>query len=289
MIQFHKVTLHEIPLHYAEAAGPGPALVIVHGLTGSHAEFLHLVPELVHHAHVYLLDLRGHGLSGWTQQGYQVADYARDVVAFLQQVVGRPAIVLGHSLGGLVTSWLAAHKPDLLQGAILEDSPLYLVQMPRFGKTWFYTYFTELQGYLGHYHKNGADLEEMVAHVGQTPVDADHSWLDVAGPEAVRERAIQLHQVDPATLTPTLNGTLLGESEPDALLAQIRCPVHVLAAESARGGAMDVADMTRTVAQIPHATYAIVKGAGHDIHLDQPEAFLREVKGFMATVCETIA
>ena len=117
---FHKtILLNNKQMHYAEAPGPGPALLILHGLTGSHAEFLHLVPALSEHAHTYLLDMRGHGLSDAAEDGYQVPDYGRDVVAFLERVVERPTIVLGHSLGGLVTAWLAANHPGLVKGVVL--------------------------------------------------------------------------------------------------------------------------------------------------------------------------
>jgi pimeloyl-ACP methyl ester carboxylesterase len=284
MIQHHTVNLNDVQLYYAEALGPGPALAIIHGLSGSHAEFLHLVPELARQSHVYLFDLRGHGRSGRTESGYQVADYGRDVAAFLQQVVGQPAILMGHSLGGLVTIWLAAYEPHLLRGIFLEDPALYILQMPRLGQTGFYPYFASLRDYLGHYHANGVSLEKMVAYVGQTPVDGERTVLDVAGPEAVRERAIQLHQMDPAVLEPALEGTLFGDDEPDDLLARIHCPVHLVAAQSALGGAMAARDVQRAVAQIPNCTHTIIGNAGHDIHLDQPEAFMHELKQFLMNI-----
>ncbi|GIV78009.1 MAG: hypothetical protein KatS3mg050_2403 [Litorilinea sp.] len=123
-----------------------------HGLTGSYAEFLHLVPKLAGQAHVYLLDLRGHGLSAWTDNGYLVADYSHDVAAFLEEVVGRPALLLGHSLGGVVATWLATYTPHLLQGVLLEDIPNYILPMSRFRQTGFYTYFADLREYLTDYH-----------------------------------------------------------------------------------------------------------------------------------------
>jgi pimeloyl-ACP methyl ester carboxylesterase len=138
MLESHTVDLNGVQLHYAEAPGSGPALVIVHGLTGSHAEFLHLVPELARQAHVYVLDLRGHGRSGRAESGYQVADYGRDVAAFLQQVVGQPAVLMGHSLGSMVAVWLAVKARHLLRGIFLEDPPFYVLQMPRFNQTHFY-------------------------------------------------------------------------------------------------------------------------------------------------------
>lgn len=288
MIQFHTITLNDVPLVYAEAAGPGPALVILHGLSGSHAEFLHLVPELARQAHVYLLDLRGHGRSGWTESGYQIPDYGRDVIAFLQQVVGRPVIMLGHSLGGLITVWLAAHKPHLLQGMILEDPGLYILQMPRFGETWFYSYFTALRDYLKRYHSSGANLEEMIAYVGQAHVDEAHTWLDMVGPEAVRERALQLHQMDPAILEPTLTGTLFDDGEDlDQLLAEIRCPAHLIAAQPELGSALEPKDIDRVMASVSGCTHTVIEGAGHDIHLDQPRAFLREIRPFLKIMAQS--
>lgn len=282
MMKFCTVDLNNVQLHYAEAPGPGPALVIAHGLTGSHAEFLHLAPELAGQAHVYLLDLRGHGLSGRAAGAYRVADYGQDVATFLQQVVGQPAILVGHSLGGLLAVWLAAYRPNLLRGLFLSDPAFYILQMPRFAETGFYTYFVALQNYLQQYHANGASLKEMVAYVGQAPADGQRTMLEVVGLEAVKERATQLHQIDPAVLEPALEGTLFGSDEPDDLLAQIRCPVHLLAAQVALGGALDAQGVQRAVSKMPHCTHTVIKGAGHDIHLEQPGAFVRELKWFLA-------
>lgn len=284
MSEFHTVNLNDVRLHYVEAPGPGPALVIVHGLTGSHAEFLHLVPELAKQAHVYLLDLRGHGQSGRTKSGYQIADYGRDMAAFLQQVVGQPVILAGHSLGALVTIWLAAKAPPLLRGVFLADPPLYILQASRFRETGFYLYFAALRDYLSRYHANGSSLEKMVAYVAQSPVDRERTMLDVAGPEAIRERAIQLHQIDPAVLEPALEGPVFGDGEPDDLLARMHCPVHLVAAQFALGGAMDAPDVQRAVAQLPHCTHTVIENAGHDIHLDQPQAFMRELKRFLIDI-----
>ncbi|HMR65749.1 MAG TPA: alpha/beta hydrolase [Anaerolineae bacterium] len=287
MIKSHTAKLNEIPLHYAEAPGPGPALVILHGLSGSHAEFLPLVPALAAQAHVYVLDLRGHGLSGRGEAGaYHLADYGRDVAAFLRQEVGEPAVLLGHSLGGLVAIWLGAHAPELVRGLVLSDPALYIIQMPRFGQTDFYPYFSHLRAYLSHYHANGASVEDLTTDLGQTPVSEEQTWLDVAGPDPVRERAIQLDQFDPAALTPALAGTLLEGHEPDDLLVQIRCPVHLIAARAVQGGAMEADDVRRAVSKLPHCTHTVIENAGHDIHLDQPEAFKRILKRFLVDLAD---
>lgn len=283
MLKFHRTNLNNVTLHYAEMPGPGPALVILHGITGSHAEFLHVAPKLAGQVHLYVLDLRGHGLSGRAGTAYQTPDYAGDVAAFLQKIVGdrRPSVLLGHSLGSVVAVWLAGALPQLVQGLILVDLPIYLLAPERFRRSAFYPYMAGLAQYLAHHHATGASLAQMVAYVGRSQADGETLVVDVAGPESIHERACQLQQVDPAVLAPLLAGTLLAGHEADELLAQVRCPVHLLAAEAELGGAMEARDIARAVGQMPHCTHTLIKGAGHDIHLAQPDAFVREVKGFL--------
>lgn len=197
MIQHHTIDLEEVQLHYAEAPGPGPVLLFIHGSTGSHTSFLPFIPTLAQYAHVYALDLRGHNLSGRTPGAYQVPDYGRDIIAFLQSVANRQAIVVGHSLGGLVAVWLAAQQiPGLVRGVFLEDPPLYATQFPRFRETGFYHYFVHLSEFLPEHHARGGTLDEMVTYVSQAPVNSEgQTLLEVAGAEAVRERAVQLHNL----------------------------------------------------------------------------------------------
>ncbi|MBK8901577.1 MAG: alpha/beta hydrolase [Anaerolineaceae bacterium] len=272
MVRSHTIPLNGIPFYYAEVPGPGPSLVILHGLTGSHDEFLHLAPILARQAHLYLLDMRGHGRSGWTQSGYTVADYGRDVVEFLQQVVGETAVLLGHSLGAMVAAWVAANRPDLVHGLILEESPFYILE--DLTSSWIYPYFASLRDYLGPHHASGGSLAQMVAYVGQVSVDTAVS-------DDIRQRAVQLQQFDPAALEPLLRQELLGDQDPDRLLAQITCPVHLIAAEQGSGGVMSLEDVQWIVARVPHAAHTIVKSSGHDIHLDRPQAFFRAVISFL--------
>ena len=281
MIQTHTITLNEVQLHYAEAAGPGPALVIVHGSTGSHDSFIPFMPTLAQHAHVYALDLRGHNLSGRANGVYQVPDYGRDVAAFIERVVGEPAFVAGHSLGGLIAVWLAAQTPEWVRGIFLEDPPLYITQAPRFQETGFYGYFVMLRDHLSQHHADGGTLDDLVAYVAQSPANETQTMLEAMGPEAVAQRAAQLHRLDPATLDPALAGIILGNHQPDALLAQVRCPVRLLAGQVEFGGAMTVEDVQQAVSKMPHCTHTVFEGVGHMIHLERAEAWEQDLVEFV--------
>ncbi|MCB0055487.1 MAG: alpha/beta hydrolase [Caldilineaceae bacterium] len=282
MIEHNVSELSHVRLHYVEAAGPGPALLFVHGSTGSHTSFLPFMLQLERHAHVYALDLRGHGLSGRAPGAYQLPDYGRDVAAFVNKVVGGPVFVAGHSLGGLIALWLAAQHPDQVRGVFLEDPPLYMTQLPRFGTTGFYQYFKHLSDFLPQHHAQRGTLDEMVEYVSRSPInDQGQTLLEVAGAQAVAERALQLHQLDPATLDPLLAGILLGPHAPDELLAQVRCPVRLLAGQREAGGALDAQDVARAVGQLAHCEHTVFPGVGHMIHQERPDAYAQALIHFI--------
>lgn len=281
MFETHTINLDEVQIHYAEAPGPGPTLVILHGVTGALDTFAPLIPTLAQQAHIYALDLRGHNLSGRTPGAYQVADYARDVAAFLQRVVGQPAVVVGHSLGGVIAVWLAAHEPDWVHGLFLADPPLYITQPPRFQQTMFYGFFLFLRDALRQHHAKGGTLDEMIGFVSQLPANDKQTMLEVAGAEAVRLRAIELQRMDPAVLDPAIDGVILGGQAPDDLLAQIGCPTHLLAAQDEFGGAMDAQDVARFTAHASLAAYAVLEGVGHGIHQERPTEFVQALQQFV--------
>ena len=49
-----------------------------------------------------------------------------DLIAFLEGVVGEPAVLVGHSLGGLVSAETIMRRPELVTRALLEDPPMFV-------------------------------------------------------------------------------------------------------------------------------------------------------------------
>lgn len=102
-----------------------PPLVLVHG-GGAHAIWWSAVaPELARHYYVIAPDLSGHGDSG-RRETYTMEGWAEDVMAVGEHAApGRPPVVVGHSLGGLVSIVAAAHYGERrLAGAVIVDSPV---------------------------------------------------------------------------------------------------------------------------------------------------------------------
>jgi pimeloyl-ACP methyl ester carboxylesterase len=109
--------------HYLDFGGPDdtPPLVCVHGLGGSHANWMGIGPELARDHHVYAPDLAGHGLTFPDHRGTDVDSNQRLLDRFLRTVVGRPAILVGNSMGGMISILQTARHPDTVQALVLVD------------------------------------------------------------------------------------------------------------------------------------------------------------------------
>lgn len=107
-----------------EPAGPeagAPPVVLVHGLGGSHLNWVGLAPALTPHHRVYALDLAGFGLTPGAGRDTSVHGNAALLAQFLTEIVGEPAVLVGNSMGGMVSFLLAADRPDLVTSLVLID------------------------------------------------------------------------------------------------------------------------------------------------------------------------
>jgi pimeloyl-ACP methyl ester carboxylesterase len=115
------------PVRYVDFGGPadGPLLVCVHGLGGSLINWLALAPRLTGTCRVIALDLAGHGLTEAKGRGTDVHSNRRLLDRFLREVLGgAPVILLGNSMGGLITLLEADSARDVVAGMVLVDPAL---------------------------------------------------------------------------------------------------------------------------------------------------------------------
>jgi pimeloyl-ACP methyl ester carboxylesterase len=109
-------------LSWGERGRPG--LVLVHGGAAHAHWWSFLAPQLSKHYRVVAPDLSGHGDSG-RREAYPREVWAREVMAVAEQsgIEGAP-VLIGHSLGGLVSIVAASLFGERLAGAIIVDSPV---------------------------------------------------------------------------------------------------------------------------------------------------------------------
>ena len=102
-----------------------PLILAFHGWLDNAASFSRLGPALADHYRVLALDLPGHGPSFHRPSGgsYALLDYVRDLAPLFDHLVPEEgAVLLGHSLGGIIASLLSVAVPERVRALMLIDS-----------------------------------------------------------------------------------------------------------------------------------------------------------------------
>jgi pimeloyl-ACP methyl ester carboxylesterase len=109
------------PVYYLEFPGPsrGPTFVLVHGLGGSHANWLAIAPILAQRGRVLALDLPGFGLSPLAGRKATMRSSRSIINEFIQGVSSAPVVLIGNSMGGALSIAQAVANPDSVRGLVL--------------------------------------------------------------------------------------------------------------------------------------------------------------------------
>ncbi len=113
-------------IHYGESRPNGrQPILLIHGQTSAWQDYAAVLVQLSERFHVFAADCHGHGQSGKDPQKYTAEKMGADFVWFIDNVIKTPAVVSGHSSGGLLAAWLAANAPQSVCGVLLEDPPFF--------------------------------------------------------------------------------------------------------------------------------------------------------------------
>jgi pimeloyl-ACP methyl ester carboxylesterase len=241
-------------------------VVFLHGVAGSRETYSWL-PESVAGHRVIRPDFRGHGAAARTPGAYRISDYVADVIEVLR--ADGPAVLIGHSLGG-VAAWRAAQlAPELVRGAFLEDPPLYWGERP--GEV---GHFRELLERTRGWQAAGVSEAEAAAELAAEPDG------EVQTEDALAARAYSLLHLDPEVLDTVIDGSLLADTD---VIEPVDVPVSVLAAGSAP--AFDVASEERLAETHPRVQVVRLAGAGHSIHDERAfrDEYFSRVEAFVAS------
>jgi pimeloyl-ACP methyl ester carboxylesterase len=116
-------------VHYLDFGGPsrGPLIVCVHGLAGSSANWEAIAPLLTSRYRVLALDLAGHGLTRSRGRRTDVPANTLLLHRFIEQASVAPVILMGNSMGGMISLLEASAATSLVSGLILVDPALPFV------------------------------------------------------------------------------------------------------------------------------------------------------------------
>jgi pimeloyl-ACP methyl ester carboxylesterase len=119
-------------IHYWLAGPPNAPLVIfTHGVTMDHHMFAAQVDALHHHYRVLTWDVRGHNESQPLGASFSIARIAEDLLALLNHIGGQQAILVGHSMGGLVAQELLFRHPERVIALVTVGSFCVTLKPPK--------------------------------------------------------------------------------------------------------------------------------------------------------------
>lgn len=116
-----------IPMRWEEAGESGPVVVLVHGIPTSPALWRDVVPRLAGSARCLAWEMVGYGESipEGRRRGISIARQAEYLVAWMEAMGIRSALLAGHDLGGGVVQAAAVRRPDLCAGLFLTNAICY--------------------------------------------------------------------------------------------------------------------------------------------------------------------
>ncbi len=112
------------PVHYADFGGDGAPIVLVHGLGGSSVNWVRVGAALAESGRVLALDLAGFGRTPPDRRAPSVTANRALLDRFIAEVAGGRALLVGNSMGGVVSLLEAARRPRRVSGLVLVDPAL---------------------------------------------------------------------------------------------------------------------------------------------------------------------
>ena len=290
-------------VNYAEGPNNGPALLLVHGQGMEWEDYASVLPDLAERYHVFAVDCFGHGESAHNPALYSCKANGDALIAFAHDVIGEPYAVSGHSSGGIIAAYIAAHDAANVTACILEDPPLFRVtpEEAQEGAGTFawhdgYTVAHSFlqQGdvtdypawYAAHSYLFGLFgglqpllAEQTAAWCAQHPDEhVTNAWV----PRAWTRGMYFMDDYDPRFGEAFYDGSWMSGIDQEATLRAITCPTVYLKATTRYGddgvlyAATSDEDAARVQACLAQCDYREID-SGHDIHVEHPDAFVAAV------------
>ena len=261
-----------VRLHYLDygTAGKRPMLCVHGGAAHAHW-FDYIAQGFIRDHHVLSLDLRGHGDSAWgPPEAYSWQTFADDVNAFAEKLDLRDFVLVGHSMGGMVSLVYATSHPGRVSRFVVIDT-IQLMPMDRVKK---------MNEFGKRPAKDYATQEELVARYRLEPAESQ-----MAAPEVIRHMALNSgrqtpegqwqHKADRAVYATfkQIAGVPLWE--------KLKVPALAIRGERSKRFGPEVVAEIRALA--PQLQVTQVPASDHHITLDNPQGCIEAIRKFLDT------
>jgi len=255
-------------------SGHGPALLLLHGFTGSTADWAPSLPALEVVATCVLVDLLGHGGSEAPTDPtrHSLEHQATDLTHLLADLRLAPAAVVGYSLGARVALRMALDRPDSVRSLVLlSPSPGIADPHARAARR-------EQDETLARQLER-AGLAAFVDAWEAQPLFATESELPATARVNIREMRLRN---DPAGLAASLRGAGQGSMAPlHEDLPRIGVPSLVVAGER---DAVGVERARKIAGAIPGARLVVLDGLGHAVQREAPAVVERLILEHLGSI-----
>jgi pimeloyl-ACP methyl ester carboxylesterase len=269
-----------LKLHYAVWGDESsPPLLLIHGNRDHARTWDQVAVQLKREYCVYAVDLRGHGDSQWSVGSqYSLPEFVLDVAALGRELNRNPLTVIGHSLGGAVALEYTGVFPQFVQKLVAVEGLGPLVREPVSGSTRMRSWIGEMQEFDTRKPRRYTSLD-----------DATKRMLE-ENPHLTEEMArhLTLHGMRPnddGTLSWKFDNYVRLHSPYEFNIAeareiwnQIRCPTLLI-----RGSESWASDPEQDGKATAFHNYrsVLVKDAGHWVHHDQLDVFMKVLWDFL--------
>ena len=246
-----------------EEAGAGPPLVLVHGAFSDGRVWQPQLDALAHQFSVVAWDAPGCGQSEDPPESFRLPEYADVLAGLVAALELEPAHVLGHSFGGALALELARRHPNAVATLVL------------------------VGGYAGWAGSlPAAEVERRLAFAleaadrlpgGFEPRSMAGLFSEMMSPDSAAALALIMSESRP--IATRAMARALAEADLREALPSIRVPTLLIHGDadvrSPPAVGQDLHD------RIPRSTLVLLPGLGHECHLEDPERFNAEVRGFL--------
>jgi len=253
-------------------------LLVIHGGPDWDQSYLYEpLVRLQDRRRVVFVDLRGCGRStrGLPRDAYTPEAATRDLVALVAALTGDPLDVLGFSYGGLLAQRLTLTAPERVRRLVVASSSVIPVPADAFDG----------------WDARNARLASQDSFDAPDEWDDDATRLDATSSARANIWRLELlpdylDRLERIRFSSDWSASWLGGSLPSARLddaparlAQLGKPILLL--HGRQDMTFPASLVAPTVELIPTARAAVIEEAGHMAHVDQPEAWLAALRGFL--------
>jgi pimeloyl-ACP methyl ester carboxylesterase len=273
-------------LHYVDwGNGGAPPLILLHGGQDHCRNWDWVAQRLRHDWHIIAPDLRGHGDSQWSATGsYTMAGYIYDLAQLIDQQRLAPVTIIAHSLGGNIALRYAGVYPEKVKALVsiegLGPSPKALAERARLTIDERMRKWIDLEHNLaGRLPRRYATIEDafrrmQAANKHLSPEQARH--LTQHGVNQNEDGTFSWKFDNYVRVWPPYD---MQVEEVQQLWARITCPTLLVYGKESWASNPQEDGRAR---HFKNARVVSFEGAGHWVHHDRLDAFIDEMRSFLA-------